>query len=45
MAEFSTYEFPILSIVTFFPLVGILVILFVNKAAGKLLKGVLHAPP
>jgi NADH-quinone oxidoreductase subunit M len=38
MAEFSTYDFPILSIVTFFPLVGILVILFVNKAAEKLLK-------
>jgi NADH-quinone oxidoreductase subunit M len=40
MTEFSTYDFPILSIVTFFPLVGILVILFVNKAADKLLKGI-----
>jgi NADH-quinone oxidoreductase subunit M len=40
MTEFSTYDFPILSIVTFFPLIGILVILFVNKAADKLLKGI-----
>jgi NADH-quinone oxidoreductase subunit M len=40
MAEFSTYDFPILSIVTFFPLIGILVILFVDKAAAKLLKGI-----
>jgi len=40
MAEFSTYDFPILSIVTFFPFIGILVILFINKRADKLLKGI-----
>ena len=40
MTEFSTYDFPILSIVTFFPLIGILVVLFINKKADKLLKGI-----
>ncbi len=38
MAEFLTYDFPILSLLTFFPLIGILVIVFVDKSAEKLIK-------
>jgi NADH-quinone oxidoreductase subunit M len=40
MDQFSTYGFPILSAVTFLPLVGILLVAFVDKGEEKLIKGI-----
>jgi NADH-quinone oxidoreductase subunit M len=40
MNEFSTNGFPILSVITFLPLIGILLIAFVEKTEDKLIKGI-----
>jgi NADH-quinone oxidoreductase subunit M len=40
MGEFSTFEFPILTAVIFFPLIGILLIAFVDRSEDKLIKGI-----